>query len=226
MSSRNRFAMAIAASALVAAIAAPAQAQLNTQHVKGSFGVKGGSAPPPGAYAIAPLLYFYSTDDIRDANGDRVPLDANITASFIGFGVTVVTKKQFLGAYYGFTVLVAGANNRIQGTEIDQNPGAGITDSVVAPLQLGWHKKRYDAIAYYQIYVPSGRYEDGASDNTGLGMWGHELGAGTTVYLTEDRKYHAATVVSFNFQSSKKDSTTRVGNQMNLEGGVGADFLK
>ena len=46
-------------------------------------------------------------------------------------------------------------------------------------------------------------------------MWGHEFGAGTTVYLTQDRKYHAATVVSLNFQSDKEDSTTHVGNEMN-----------
>jgi hypothetical protein len=76
------------------------------------------------------------------------------------------------------------------------------------------------------MYLPVGRYEDGASNNTGLGMWGHELGAGTTVYLTKDRKYHAATMVSFNFQSKKEDSETKVGNAMNLEGGVGGDFLK
>jgi hypothetical protein len=56
-------------------------------------------------------------------------------------------------------------------------------------------------------------------------MWGHEIGFGTTVYLTEDRKYHAATLVSFDFQSKKEDSETKVGNQMNLDGGIGVDFL-
>jgi hypothetical protein len=33
-------------------------------------------------------------------------------------------------------------------------------------------------------------------------------------------------MVSFDFQSKKKDSETKVGNMMILEGGVGADFLK
>ena len=57
-------------------------------------------------------------------------------------------------------------------------------------------------------------------------MWGQELGFGTTVYLTENRQYHAATIASFNFQSKKEDSDTQVGNAMNLEGGFGGDFLK
>jgi len=224
-SSRSIHVLAVATT-LVAGLAWPVHAQLNTQHVKGSFGVKGGSQPPPGEYAIAPLLYFYSTDDIRNKNGDQVPINANIDAALFGAGVAVVTEKTILGGYYGFNVLIAGANNRLQGTEIDQNPGAGITDSVLCPFQLGWHKKRGDALVYYQLYLPTGRYEDGASNNTGMGMWGQEIGGGGTVYLTGDRKYHAATVVSLNFQSDKKDSTTHVGNEMNFEGGVGGDFLK
>jgi hypothetical protein len=39
------------------------------------------------------------------------------------------------------------------------------------------------------------------------------------------RKYHAAIVASFNFQSTKEGGETKVGNAMNLEGGVGGDFL-
>jgi len=226
MFSGHRIATPIVIGVLLGGAATPALAQLNTQHVKGSVGVKAGSPPPPGAYYIAPLLYFYSTDDVRNRDGDRVPINANIDAALFGAGVTVVTKKTILGGSYGFTVLVAGANNRLQATEIDENPGAGITDSVVTPVSLGWHKKRADAIAYYTLYVPTGRYEDGAENNTGLGMWGQEIGFGTTAYLTEDRKFHAATMVSFNFQSKKEDSDTKVGNVMNLEGGVGGDFLK
>jgi len=226
MRSRRRIGAALFVSFLAAGIAAPARAQMNTQHIRGSFGLKAGSQAPPGGYYIAPLLYFYSTDDIRNKDGDQVPINADVDAALFGAGVSVVTKKTIFGANYGFAVLIAGANNRLQATEIDANPGAGISDSVVTPLSLGWHKKRADALVSYTIYVPTGRYEDGASNNTGLGMWGQEIGVGTTVYLTEDRKYHAATMASFNFQSKKEDSDTKVGNLMSLEGAVGGDFLK
>jgi hypothetical protein len=226
MSSAQLLRALAAATTLVICATSPARAQLNTQHVRGSVGVKAGSQAPPGWYYIAPMLYFYSTDDVRDRNGNRVPLDATINAALFGAGVSGVTTKTIFGGTYGFSVLIAGANNRLQATEIDANPGAGITDSVLTPVQIGWHKPRADAVVYYNLYIPTGRYEDGASNNTGLGMWGHEPGAGTTVYLTKDRKYHAATMVSFNFQSKKQDSETKVGNAMNLEGGVGGDFLK
>jgi hypothetical protein len=208
-------------------IAPPALAQLNTQHVKGVVGLKAGSQPPPGGYIIAPLLYFYSADKLKDRQGRTLPIEGTLDASLFGAGYLFVTQKKILGANYGFQFLFpAGANNRIQGTEIDQNPGAGLTDSVFQPLSLGWHFSRADANVGYVIYAPTGRYTDGAANNTGFGMWGQELQLGTTAYLTEDKKFHAATMASFNFQSKKEDSETQVGNAMNLEGGVGGDFLK
>jgi len=207
--------------------AASAEAQLNTQHIKGTVGLKAGSQAPPGMYFIAPLLYRYSTDEVKDREGDPLPVNADLTSAAFGGGVSFVTTKKLLGGFYGVQVLFpVGMNNRLQGTEIDANPGAGLTDSVVSPITLGWHFTRADAIAGYTIFVPTGRYTDGADDNTGLGMWGQEISFGTTVYLDATRKYHAATLASFNFQSKKQDSETKVGNAMNLEGGLGADFLK
>ena len=206
--------------------ATPAQAQLATQHVKGLVGLKGGSPPPPHTYVIAPLFYIYNTDTVRTRDGDRLPIDAQISSVALAGGINHVTTKRLFGGLYGFQVLFpVWINNRIQGTEIDSNPGGGLTDSALVPISLGWNSKRADAVAMYTIYLPTGRYTDGASDNTGLGMWGQELAFGTTVYLNEARKYHAATVASFNSQSKKENSETKVGNAMNLEGGVGADFL-
>jgi hypothetical protein len=224
----RRCAWLVATSGLLAGAigVAPAHAQLNTQHLKGTIGLKGGSQPPPHWYVIAPLIYTYNTDTVRDRNGDRFPVEADITSALVAAGVSQVTTKKILGGFCGWSVLFAAVNNRLQGTDIDLNPGGGLTDTAVQPINLGWHFKRADAIAAYTIYVPTGRYTDGATDNLGFGMWGHELAFGTTVYLNDTRQYHAATVASFNFQSKKEDSETKVGNAMNLEGGVGADFLQ
>lgn len=205
----------------------PADAQLNTQHIKGLVGLKGGSMPPPHWYVIAPLVYLYNTDTIRLKDGTKFPVDLSITSTAYAGGVNWVSAKKILGGFYNFQLLFpAGINNRLQGTELDHSTGFGITDSALVPIGLGWHFKRADTIANYAIFLPTGSYEDGANDNTGFGMWGHEIAFGTTVYLTESKQYHAASVVSFDFQSKKEDSETKVGNAMNLEGGVGGDFMK
>jgi hypothetical protein len=210
-----------------ATTAAPARAQLNTQHLKGAVGLKAGSQAPPHVYLIAPLLMTYNTDDVRNREGEQLPVGADITVGVWAGGVSVVTSRKLLGASYGLTVIFpVGVNNRIQGTEIDANPGPGLSDSVVTPISLGWHFARADAIASYTLYVPTGRYTDGATDNTGFGMWGQEFAIGTTVYLSRARQYHAATIASFTFQSEKEDSETKVGPTLTLEGGAGADLLK
>jgi hypothetical protein len=99
----------------------------------------------------------------------------------------------------------------VQGAEdFDSNPGAGFTDMYVQPISLGWHKPRADFTAAYGLFLPTGHYEDGANDNAGLGMVGQELLFGTTVYLNKQRSLHAATAVTFDFFSEKKDSETRV----------------
>ena len=204
-----------------------ALAQLITQHVKGAVGLKAGSQPPPGGYVPLPIVYFYNTDKVKDRNGDRLPGNADLTSAFFGVGYSQVTSKKILGGFYGFAVLFpVGANNRIQGTEIDANPGAGITDSAFTPVSLGWHRTRADFTTAFNIFAPTGKYTDGANDNTGLGMWGFEPVVGTTVYLDGGRRSHAAIELSFDMQSKKEDSDTKVGNQLNLEGGVGGDFLK
>jgi hypothetical protein len=204
----------------------PAQAQLNTQHIKGTTGLKAGSMPPPHTY-IPILYYVYKMDSVKDVNGNTLLDNVKLTSHAYGTGIYVVTSKKILGGDYAYQVLFpVGANNRIQGTEIDKNPGAGITDSVISPIQLGWHFKQADVIAGYSLFVPTGRYENGASNNTGFGMWGNEFSVGTTVYLNESKQYHAATILTFDVQSKKEDSETKVGNALNLEGGVGGDFLK
>ena len=204
-----------------------AVAQLLTQHIKGGVGLKAGSQPPPGGYVVAPLLYFYNTDTVKDRNGDKLPTAGDLSSAFFGAGYSHVTTKKLFGGLYGFTIVFpVGANNRIQGTEIDANPGAGLTDSSFIPISLGWHHKRADVLTAFAIFAPTGKYTDGASDNTGLGMWGYEPMVATTLYLDEKRRYHAATELSLDFQSKKEDSESKVGNQLNLEGGVGGDFLK
>jgi hypothetical protein len=170
--------------------------------------LKGGAQPPPHTYIIAPLVYDY-TDQVSDRNGARLPVNAEITSVAYAGGVSVVTTKKLLGGFYGFQVLFpVGANNRIQGTEIDANPGAGLSDSPLVPISLAWHFKSADAITSYSIFVPNGRYTDGASDNTSFGLWGHEVAIGTTVYLNDARSYQATAVASFDFQSKKEDSET------------------
>jgi hypothetical protein len=222
----GRFPVLIAAAMIVLCLLpSTTSAQLNGSNIKGDVGLKAGSQAPPGAYIAVPL-WFYTADAVKGRDGNEI-LTGNLDAALFGVALNVVTQKKVLGGNYGFLVVLPWANNRIQGVEdFDSNPGAGLTDMYVQPISLGWRTPRADFTAAYGLFLPTGRYEDGAANNTGLGMAGQEILVGTTVYLNQQRSVHAATAATFDFFSEKKDSETKVGNILNLEGGVGADFLK
>jgi hypothetical protein len=167
--------------AVAIGIVNPAQssARLNGQNIKGDAGLKSGSQAPPGTYVAVPL-YFYTADQIKDRDGNELRT-GSLDATVFGVALNVVTTKRIAGANYGFLVALPWANNRVQGVnDFDSNPGAGLTDLFIQPINLGWHKPRADAEVAYGLYLPTGRYQDGADNNIGLGMWAHELLFGTT----------------------------------------------
>src|SRR6478736_2117453 len=155
-------------------------AQLNGQNIKGDGGLKSGSQAPPGTYVAVPL-YFYTADQIKDRDGNQLRT-GSLDAAVFGVALNVVTTKKIAGGTYGFLVALPWANNRVQGVnDFDSNPGAGLTDMFLQPINLGWRKPRADFMVAYGLYLPTGRYEDGADNNTGLGMWAQEVLLGTTV---------------------------------------------
>ena len=203
----------------------PALAQLYGFNIKGDQGAKAGTQPPPGAAFGAPL-YWYSTDTIKNRDGQALAVPGDLTMFIGGPLLNVVTTRKVLGANYAFAVVLPFANTRLEIPRLDHDPGAGVSDMYVQPINLGWHGPRADVLAGYGFFAPTGRYSEGAKDNTGLGMWGHELFAGTTVFFDQNKAWHGATVAALEFHSQKQDSDAQVGTLLTLEGGFGRDFLR
>lgn len=196
-----------------------ARAQLNIPVIRGDSGLQSGSQPGPGVY-LTGVLYFYDSHEIVDKNGirfNRVSINQVVPAA----ALTYVSKKKFLGGTYSATVVLPLLNLAIGTPQDTSTSGLGYSDTYVQPIEIGWHKKRYDALAGYGLYIPTGRFTAGASNNHGLGMWSHEFTTGATVYLDEKKQWHAATLASYNIQSHIKGTNRKAGNVLSLEGGVG-----
>jgi hypothetical protein len=214
----------IVALGVLAGGASPAMAQLNGFNVRGDVGLDAGSQAPPGAY-YGLVFYRYGTDTIKDLDGKQINT-GNGSLNQFAFAplVTVVTKKKVLGATYGFLFVPALANLSIESSHFGQNPGPGIADTYVQPVNLGWHMKQADVLAGYAFFAPTGRYTVGADDNTGLDMWGHELTVGTTAFFDEKKTMDVSTLAALEFHSKKRHSDAQVGTLLTLEGGLGRNF--
>lgn len=219
-----------AACALTVLPAAPAQAQLNGSHSLGDYGIQSGTQPQPGMYA-ALFYYRYDTDTIKDAEGNTVRLSPSSPGSI---GVTAaapllwyVSKTKLLGANLGAMVVLPFANASIEAPafSISDTVDTGVADMLIRPLDLGWDTMRADVTAGFQIYIPTGRYERGGSDNLGKGMWAYEPFIGTTVYFDEKKTFSLAGTAYWEFHGNKEDSDVKVGQILTLQGGLGKSFL-
>ena len=216
--------------ALGTLLATPAQAQLNGSHTLGDFGVQSGTQPGPGFYA-ALFYYRYSADTLKDRNGDPVALSPDAGGS-LGIDAYApifwyVSKHKILGANYGAMAVIPWANGTLEAPifGLDQNTGTRFADMYLRPVDLGWHTGKADITAGFGFYPPSGHYVAGGNDNTGKGMWTYEPFVGATVYFDEKKTVSLAANAYWEFHGTKKDSDTKVGQILTLQGGLGKSYL-
>ena len=220
---RNSIVVAAALAAIL--VSSPAFAQLSGHNLRGDFGLMSGSQPGPGFYFLAPAAW-YDTDTIKDRSGDPLNVTGELGVKAFFPTVFVVTDRKLFGANYGFMVSPPFINTRYESPRFDVDSGLGLTDMYIVPLHLGWHQPRADVSVSYGMYAPTGRYEADGDDNVGLGMWSHEIAAGVTAYLDDAKNWHAATTMFYELHSKKKDSDTKVGDLVTLEGGFGRSFIQ
>lgn len=200
------------------------QAQLKGGHILGGMGLQSGTQTPANTLSVYIPGYIYAASSLKDANGDKAIANPDLTMVITGAGVSWVSDFKILGANYGATALLAFASNTIQGNSVNVNNNLTLTDTYIQPVQLGWHNKRADFVASYQMYLPTGRFTAGAPDNSGLGMFMNEFSAGTTLYFNDKKTVHFATLASYEINGKKKDTDIKTGDILSIEGGLGKTF--
>lgn len=209
---------------LVLLISSLSNAQLKGGHILGGVGLQSGTQAPENTLAVYVPGYFYAASSLRNSDGDISVHNPDINAFVTGAGVSWVSDFKILGANYGATALFAFASNKIEGNNVNIDGSLAFTDTYLIPVQLGWHKKRADFMFSYALYLPTGKYTAGASDNSGLGMFINEFSLGTTLFFNEKKTLHFATTVSYEINGKKKDTDIKTGDILSLEGGLGKTF--
>lgn len=199
-------------------------AQLKGGHILGAMGLQSGTQTPENTLSVYVPGYFYAASSLRNADGDKSIANPDLNMFITGVGATYVSDFKILGANYGATVLLAFASNRIQGNTLDSKSPFALTDTYIVPVQLGWHNKRADFVFSYQIYLPTGKFDLGASDNSGLGMFMNEFSAGTTLFFNDKKTFHFSALASYELNGKKKDTDIKTGDILSVEGGLGKTF--
>jgi len=200
------------------------QAQYKGDDIPGFLGLQAGTQAPPGLY-LANVVWVYPTSTIKDNSGNAIHLPGSLTSTAEIVLVNVVTNYKLFGANIGASAGFPFIKNRIQLDSLDVNTGFAYTDMFLG-ASLGWHLKRADITAGYNLYIPTGRFSQGGNDNTGLGQLGNEFTIGTTVYLDPKRLWSAAGNFGLEFHTDKSGTNINVGDLGTIQGGVGRTFYK
>lgn len=167
---------------------------------------------------------FYNTRDFVDSNGDARPTDTvNALANRTIFGY--VTDLKILGGDYFPAVIVPFANVALRpepGSEKDFQFG----DMILQPFALGWHHGTLHSQFAYNIWLPTGRFNAGASNNVGKGLYSHLFSAGVTWLQERELPWAATLTARYEILGKQEDTDIEPGDVLVVEGGAGKEIVK
>ncbi len=212
---------------LCLAFALPAQAQ---SIITGSYApasivtMKAGIVPVPGSVVLENGSIFYDTQEFVDGSGNAIetdPSSAFINRTTLGY----VPKSKFLGAsfYPAFFLLLSDQPIRpVPGAERNLQLG----DVAIQPIALGWQSGEWHTLVGWNLWLPTGRFEAGASNNTGKGLYSNLLYAGTTWLQNETLPWAVTAKVGYEFFGRQETTDIRPGQIMTLEFAAGKEIRK
>ncbi|HXT14780.1 MAG TPA: transporter [Gemmatimonadaceae bacterium] len=218
---------AVRCASLVAATlaaAGAARAQANIPQFRGDFGILSGTLPKPGFYSSA-LYSSYEPENTIAANEtafSHLQPPVNVFSLQLGFTVPAV----WAAGQYGFSIIIPWADLTIPTPDAKPVRSWGFSDIYIQPMKLGWTFPSADVVAGFGVYMPTGRFHDGANNNTGFGMWSYEMSAGSTVYLGSSHQSSASALVAYQVQSHVEDTDKRAGQVLTVEGGAGHTLIR
>lgn len=209
-------------------------------------------AQPPAGFFILDYNIGVFTGKFVDRNGDEVdrleidlspidpelgtvPVDVDVGGNGYANLPALVWASKFklLGARYlaVANLVFASANYQYNLTVPDTEIGVGAEgslggfgDAAFTPFGLSWDFDRKVDLAFlYTFYAPTGRYETGADDNIGAGLWTHQFQLPFYAYALNQAT--AFTIIpTLELSSTVKDSDFRPGPRFTLEYGISQYF--
>jgi hypothetical protein len=160
----------------------------------------------------------YSFNQARGSNGQLLPPDLSV-AVFVDVNVFMwVSKKKILGANYALVAGLPVGNSSLSLAKLGPiGGGGGFSDSFYQPATLGWHLKRADITAAYAFFAPTGRFNAGATNNTGTGHWTNAPTAGETIYLTKNKGTAFSAYQMYEFHTTQRGTQIHAGQTFDFD---------
>ena len=200
----------------------PLLAQQRAMYMPGQYGLNAGIMPSPG-FTYADLNLNYDSSRFNDRNGNAVPTVGSYNVWVIENVFEYVPNFKVAGGNLGFVIVFpTAANGSLAESEFGvSGQGIGLADTWLQPFTIGWHLRRADIEVADALWIPTGRYRLGASNNVGYGNFGNHLTAAATAYLTKNKATSASIFSDWEVHSTKNGTNFIQGQAFSDEWGVG-----
>jgi hypothetical protein len=179
-----------------------------------------GALPPPGTYLLN-YSNYYGADELRDGNGNKIPLTFDLKAFANVTRIVHVTDKTFLGASYAIQILVPLVSLDVEVGGRHQSR-SGLGDVIINPMILGWHNGNWHTVLATDIFLPVGRYDKNALANPGRNYYTIEPVFAVSYLQPGGWDISAKIMYDINFENSATDY--RSGQELHVDFGVGRNF--
>ncbi len=183
----------------------------------GGQGYLAGVLPPPGFYFIE-YLQHYSTDSLKDGDGNRVPIPFKLNVSAAVQRFLYQSNVDFLGGKLGAYTLIPLVHASAD-TALGTGSKSGLGDIVVAPF-VSWHfSKNFHMASSFDVVMPTGNYDSTELVNLGRNYWTFEPVLALT-YLA-DNGMEASIKLMYDFNTKNNATDYRSGQEFHFDYAVG-----
>ncbi|NPB09110.1 MAG: hypothetical protein GXO17_02035 [Thermodesulfobacteria bacterium] len=183
----------------------------------GAEGFLVGVAPPPGL-TVLNYAYFYHASELKDSDGDEVPIFDEVTVWAEVMRFIYFTKKTLWGGTYGqhfFLLYVStdldfkvpvGPKNRHDYTD------SNVPYLIYSPFLLAWHLKQgklHVVLDIADIYIPLYNEEKDNPASVGRNFWTIEPVLAVTYMFTP--QLAASIKLMYDFNTEQDDYLTPMG---------------
>jgi hypothetical protein len=189
----------------------------------GLIGLDAGRIPEPGLYLVDRLV-TYTADEIRDRNGTAINVpNLQLSALSNAAGLSYTMKLSGRPLFLTLTGAAPVARFRLN---VSDRPEAsfdrfGLADIYIQPARLGWRQERFDVVASYALYLPTGDFPLAGSGGLSSGHITHEFSVGGTLYGRSDRHSFVTALASYDLNRRKRNVDITRGDTFQIQGGVG-----
>lgn len=187
----------------------------------GPEGIKVANLPLPGTY-YKMYNILYSADELKDANGNTLALDFDITSFVNVHRVLWVSNIIFLGADVAGNVLLPLVYTDLKIAD-DKYSKFAVGD-IAAEAALAWHGSFYDAAAAFAIFAPIGEYNIDNPASPGKDMWSYMFTLGATYYFDTEKTWAFSIVPRYEMHGEKSEMNVTPGDDFHFEWGLSKAF--